>query len=99
MTVALLSGLLPALYSQAAKEKAEPTTLTGCLTKGDAPGQFVLTDDKTGEETIVTGPRVLEKHAAGHKVRLTGTKATEAGKAVFKATKVEHISATCTPAA
>ena len=63
--------------------------------QGRRPSQYVLTDQSTGNKTPVTGTSDLEQHAMNHTVRLTGNTTTENGRAVFTATKVEHISATC----
>jgi lipopolysaccharide export system protein LptA len=83
-----------AQQSTAAKGNQE-TTLTGCLNKGAGPSQYVLTDQSTGNKTPVTGTSDLEQHAMNHTVKLTGNTTTENGRAVFTATKVEHLSATC----
>jgi hypothetical protein len=94
----LLAGVLlaqePAKEPSTAKSQPE-TTLTGCLNKGSSPGQYVLTDQKTGDATPVTGTSDLEQHSANHTVKLTGSRTTEGGRPVFTATKLEHISATC----
>lgn len=93
----LLAGVLCAQEpSKATAKDVQETTLTGCLNKGSGPAQYVLTDQSTGNKTPVTGTSDLEQHAANHTVKLTGTNTTENGRSVFTATKVEHISATCT---
>ena len=94
----LLASVLPA--QEPAKSSSSPkdqqeTTLTGCLNKGSSQASYVLTNPNTGSSTVVTGPAELEQHAANHTVKLTGSRMTEGGRAVFKATKIEHISATC----
>ena len=67
-------------------------TMTGCLNKGkDVAQHYSFTDQATGKTLTVTGPADLEKHSANHTVRLTGNMTAE----VFKATKVEHVAATC----
>jgi len=78
---------------QGERQRTDDSTITGCLDKGTSTGQYVLTD-KAGTKTNVTaGAGVeLEKHAANHTVRLTGTKGTDG---TFTASKVEHVSATC----
>jgi hypothetical protein len=81
------------------KGKKGATTMTGCLSKGDMAGEYVLTNEKTGRKTTVTGPADLEKHSAHHKVTLTGSRSMEGGKTVFKVTAIKHVSETCTPAA
>jgi len=94
----LLAGVLlaqePTKESTPTKSQQE-TTLTGCLNKGAGPAQYVLTDQSTGNKTPVAGTSDLEQHAMNHTVKLTGNTTTDNGRAVFTATKVEHISATC----
>lgn len=69
------------------------TTITGCLAKGTATGQYTLTEKGGAKTTVAASAGVeLEKHAANHTVRLTGSKDTGG---TFTATKVEHVSATC----
>jgi hypothetical protein len=71
------------------------TTMTGCLNKADT-GSFVLTDEKTGVKTTVTGSSDLEKHASNNKVTLTGTaKADANGNQVFEVTKIHHVADSC----
>ena len=94
----LLASILVA--QQATKDSSNTktqreTTVTGCLNKGSGPAQYVLTDQNTGNKTPVTGTTDLEQHAANHTVKLTGNTTIENGRAMFTATKVEHISATC----
>ena len=99
----LLSGLSAGVFAQskeddqkqqADRQKTE-STMTGCLTK-DASGAFVLTDEKTGAKSMVTGAADLEKHAANHKVTLIGTPKTDSsGKQVFEVSKIEHVSPDC----
>ena len=93
----LLAGILfaqePAKESTA--KSPQEITLTGCLNKGPGPAQYVLTDQSTGNKTPVTGTSDLEQHASNHTVKLTGSNTMENGRAVFTATKVEHVSATC----
>jgi|GEM_PF-2784282 hypothetical protein len=94
----LLAGFLvaqePAKEASSVKSQQE-TTLTGCLNKGPVQGQYVLTDQKTGDAIPVTGASDLEEHSANHTVKLTGNRTTEGGRSTFTATKVEHIAAAC----
>ena len=76
----------------ATTSSGDSTTLTGCLSKGDVPNTYVLTDEKTGMKTQVTGTADLEKHSANHKVTLTGTRGSSNA---FTTTKIQHIAATC----
>src|SRR5689334_19920166 len=76
------------------RQRTAPTTMTGCLTKADTAGQYSLTDASGTKKTVVPSSGVdLDKHAANHTVKLTGT-ASQDGQ-TFTATKVEHVSATC----
>jgi hypothetical protein len=84
----------PARNSSNTKSQQE-ATLTGCLNKGSSQGSYLLTDQTTGAATTVTGPAELEQHAANHTVKLTGNTTSQGGRTVFNATKIEHISATC----
>ena len=68
------------------------TTISGCLNKGDGANSYVLTDEKTGMKTQVTGSAELEKHSANHKVTVTSTRGS--GN-TFKVTKIQYISASC----
>jgi hypothetical protein len=69
-------------------------TVTGCLTKGSAAGQYTITDQKTGEKTSIAGPDELEKHL-NKTVKLTGTMASQGQEKVFKPESVSQVSATC----
>lgn len=68
--------------------------ISGCLSKGDAEGTYVLTDKDSGDETAVNGPASFANHA-GHEVKLTGEMKEEDGKKVFYATEMQHIAASC----
>ena len=78
---------------QGERQRTQEATITGCLAKGTTAGQFILTDN-AGTKTTVTGSTGvdLDKHAANHTVKLTGSRGAEGN---FTATKVEHVSATC----
>ena len=94
----LLSALTAFVFAQAKDDRdrlKNETSVTGCLNK-DSAGNYAITDEKTGAKTTVTGPSDLDKHAANHKVTLTGTTKTDAsGKSAFEVTKIQHISPTC----
>lgn len=77
------------------RQRTAPTTMTGCLSKSDTAGQYSFTDSSTGaKKNVVPSSGVdLDKHAANHTVKLTGT-VSQDGQ-TFTATEVEHVSATC----
>lgn len=96
MIVAVSFLLLGAAFAQEQKgasgAKGKEMTMTGCLNKGaDVPQHLLFTDQKTGRKHTVTGPADLDKHAANHTVRITGSRT---GK-VFNVTSFEHVAATC----
>ena len=88
----LLAGVI---LSQEPNKSKQETTVSGCLNKGAGDAQYVLTDQTTGNKTPVTGTSDLAQHTT-HTVKLTGSSTIEKGQSVFTATKVEHVSATCT---
>lgn len=103
LTLGLLAGFSTIGLAQEPQEKpkgegqrqrTDAGTITGCLAKGDAAGQYILTDSKSGSKITVTPSAgvELDQHAANHTVKLTGSKGTGG---TFTATKVEHVSATC----
>jgi len=89
-----MSGIVNAQTEERdrAKMKAE-TTVAGCLSKGEAADEYVLTDPKSGTKLTVKGIPELDKHSANHTVKLTGISG-EDGKS-FTATKLVHVSDTC----
>jgi hypothetical protein len=97
--VALLVALLMplAVIGQEKKDQekkgAGMVSITGCLNKGAAPDQYVIKEDKTGKETVVTGDaKLLAGHANNHQVTLTGTMGKEDNKEVLKATDLKMIA-------
>jgi uncharacterized protein YdeI (BOF family) len=69
-------------------------TYTGCLAKGDSAGQYMFTDASGEKKAAVPSSGVdLDKHAANHTVKLTGSMSTD-GK-TLTVSKVEHVSETC----
>lgn len=91
-----ISALSYAQQSDQDRDRMKSTrqsSITGCLVKGESSDQYVLTNPDTGDKIVVTGPAELEKHAANHTVKLTGTPSDD-GK-TFTAVRVQHISDTC----
>jgi hypothetical protein len=94
LIAAVSGGLMAAPQDTKAPDKmGKETTVTGCLSKGAGDG-YVLTNEKSGKTTMVTGPSDLEKHV-NHKVKLTGTSSTAGGTRVLNVAKIDHISETC----
>ena len=88
----VLTFALPATAEEHEKgSKAKQMTLTGCLNKGEMDNHYAFTDITTGKKMTVTGVAGLQKHAANHTVKITGSQSAK----VFNVTKVEHVSPTC----
>ena len=78
--------------AQEKKDSGGAASVTGCLNKGAGPGEFVLKDEKTGKETVVTGDaKLLAPHANNHQVTITGSMTKEKDKEVMKATDVKML--------
>jgi hypothetical protein len=92
--VALLVALLLPLAVIGQEKKGSGTvSITGCLNKGAAPDQYLIKEDKTGKETVVTGDaKLLAAHANNHQVTITGTMGKEDNKEVLKATDLKMIA-------
>src|SRR6516164_1835143 len=70
------------------------TTVTGCLTKGAAAGQYTLTDQKTGERTPIAAPDLLDKYM-NQTVTMTGTIGRRGQEKVFQPESISQVSSTC----
>jgi hypothetical protein len=77
------------LASDPHKDKA----LTGCLTKGNAAGEYIITT-AAGQQMTITSTEDLSKHI-DHKVKVNGSPAKQQEKAVFRVDSVEHIADSC----
>jgi len=85
--------LLPLTVTAQEKKGSGSVSITGCFNKGPAADQYVIKEDKTGKETVVTGDaKLLAAHANNHQVTITGTMTKENGKEVLKATDLKMIS-------
>ena len=92
----LLAVVVALTLTVAAQDKNAQTSsvsITGCFNKGKAADQYVIKDEKTGKETIVTGDaKMLAAHANNHQVTITGTMAKEKEQEVLKATDLKMIA-------
>ena len=73
--------------------RAQKVSVIGCLAKGNASGEYTITEPKTGEKVPFSGPAALDKYV-NQTVKLTGT---VTGK-VFQPESIDQVSATCEPA-
>jgi hypothetical protein len=69
--VAVLGTTLTLAKDANAKTKAKTRTITGCLTKGDSPDEYLLTG-KNGSTWEVRSDRVALADHLGHEVAATG---------------------------
>src|SRR5262245_49361317 len=93
VTALIVFLALPLAVSAQDKKDAGGVSVTGCLNKGAAPDQYVLKDEKTGKETVVTGDaKLLAGHANNHQVTITGTMAKDKDQVVLKATDLKMIA-------
>jgi hypothetical protein len=67
--------------------------MTGCLTKGNAAGEYILTTSD-GKQTPLTSTEDLSKHI-DHKVKVNGSPAKQQEKAIFRVDSVEHVASSC----
>jgi len=89
----LVTLALPLTVTAQEKKDQGSASITGCLNKGEDAEHYVIKDDKTGKETVVTGDAaLLSRHANNHQVTVTGTMAKDKGKDVLKATDLKMIS-------
>jgi hypothetical protein len=87
-------GQVPPQQSQPGQNN-EATTLVGCLTKGGAEHQYVITEDKTSKKVLFSASERIEPFL-NQTVELTGqTTAQEGGKA-FVPQSVKTVATTCT---
>jgi len=78
--------------------KKDNITITGCLAKGAADGEFTIAGPD-GTSYQLTGTKVTLKDHVGHKVTITGkpAKADEGGSSAGKleVTNLKMVSTTC----
>jgi len=92
--VAVIAALLlPLMLVGQEKKDAGTVSVTGCFNKGPDADHYMLKDEK-GKEYVVTGDAtMLARHAANHRVTITGTMTKEKDKEVLKATNLQMLSA------
>src|SRR4051794_14522576 len=80
--------------SQPKQSDAPKVSVTGCLTKGGGTGEYLITEQKSGEKVPFNGPVQLDKFV-NQTVKLTGTIAAQGGDKAFKPESINQISPTC----
>ena len=93
MVALIVAFALPLAVIGQEKKESGSVSITGCLNKGADADHYVIKDDKTGKETIVTGDaKMLAGHANNHQVTLTGTMAKDKDTDVLKASDLKMIA-------
>jgi uncharacterized protein YdeI (BOF family) len=93
MVALIVAFALPLAVIGQEKKDAGSVSITGCLNKGADADHYVIKDDKTGNETVVTGDaKMIAGHANNHQVTLTGTMAKEKDKDVLKVSDLKMIA-------
>lgn len=72
----------------------QAVTVIGCLAKGTAPDEFVITENKSGQKLAFGGPNQLEKYL-NQTIQLTGTMMNKGGEKSFQPETVKPVSPMC----
>jgi hypothetical protein len=85
----------PGQPPQQNQQGQEPTTLVGCLTKGGAEHQYVITEDKTSKKVAFSASERIEPFV-NQIVELTGQTTSQEGQKAFVPQSVKTVASTCT---
>ena len=89
----IVAVLLPVAFTAQDKKDAGTVSITGCFNKGADADHYVIKDEKTGKDTVVTGDAaMLAAHANNHKVTISGNMSKEKDKDVLKATNLQMLA-------
>jgi hypothetical protein len=80
--------------SPATPGEESSVSITGCLTKGTAGGNYVITDQKSGEKYPFSGPAQLDKFV-NQTVTLSGAMATQGADKAFRPQRIAPVATTC----
>ena len=72
-------------------------SITGCLTKGTTDGNYVITDQTSGENVPFNGPSQLGQYV-NQTVKLTGSVTGEGAGKVFRPEAISQVSPSCAKA-
>lgn len=76
-------------------DSGQTTTVTGCLTKSDTNGEYVVNDQQSGQKYAFNGPARLDSYV-NHQVQLTGTMNNDqSGQKKFQPRSIKTVSDTC----
>jgi hypothetical protein len=80
--------------SPATPGEQSSVSITGCLTKGNAAGSYVITDQKSGEKYPFSGPAQLDKFV-NQTVTLSGAMTTQGADKAFRPERIAPVATTC----
>ncbi|HWD99003.1 MAG TPA: hypothetical protein VG345_08205 [Bryobacteraceae bacterium] len=80
--------------SPATPGEQSSVSITGCLTKGNAAGSYVITDQKSGEKYPFSGPAQLDKFV-NQTVTLSGAITTQGADKAFRPERIAPVATTC----
>lgn len=75
-------------------KNTQTATVTGCLTKSNTNGEYVLSEQNTGQKFTFNGPQQLDNYI-NHTVQMTGTMNHQNGEKQFQPRSVKTVSDTC----
>ena len=89
----MVAVLLPVAFAAQDKKDAGTVSITGCFNKGADADHYVIKDEKSGKDTVVTGDAaMLAAHANNHKVTITGSMGKDKDKDVLKAANLQMLA-------
>jgi hypothetical protein len=89
----MVAVLLPVAFAAQDKKDAGTVSITGCFNKGADADHYVIKDEQTGKDTVVTGDAaMLAAHANNHKVTISGSMGKDKDKDVLKATNLQMLA-------
>jgi len=80
---------------QQKQSDSQKVSVTGCLGKGAAVGEYTITDQKTGEKVPFAGPAAQVDKYLNQTVKVTGTISSEGQSKVFKPESIDQVAASC----
>jgi uncharacterized protein YdeI (BOF family) len=87
-------GVVPPSQQREPSDDSRSVTLIGCLAKGSAADQYVITDQKSGEKVTFGGPTQLDKFL-NQTVQLSGTASSRTGAQGFRPESIKAVSPSC----
>ena|SRR5690348_15092342 len=83
----------PQAHAPSAPGEAQPTTVVGCLTKGNGDHEYVVTG-KSGDKTSFSASEKIEAYL-NQTVQLNGQQTSRGGEKAFVPQTVKQVSASC----